>query len=152
MLVLIEPQTPALTMKTTDTLRMEVVSHQRFHILKSCLLFEELETSLLRRIGYRLTSLVASPGDEIVRENDIGYSMFFLTKGFANVVSNHPKTLYSTVVTGSFFGESALFKESKRVASVVAVGYCELLELARQDLEVSPLFRPPSSHSILFAL
>ena len=119
------------------TLRMEVVSHQRYHTLKSCLLFESLEASLLRRIGFKLTSLVASPGDEIVRENDIGYSMFFLTKGFANVVSNNPKTLYSTVVTGSFFGESALFKESKRVASVVAVGYCELLELARHDLDVS---------------
>ena len=40
-----------------------------------------------------------------------------------------------TLVSGDFFGEIAILKQMPRSADVVALGYCALLALKRQDLE-----------------
>src|SRR5690606_21951873 len=64
----------------------------------------------------------------VVRRNEPGDAMYFIASGAVEVrLPREPVRLG----TGDFFGEMALIRRARRTADVVAIGYCQLLEMPR---------------------
>ncbi|KAJ1416366.1 hypothetical protein B484DRAFT_401189, partial [Ochromonadaceae sp. CCMP2298] len=62
--------------------------------------------------------------------------MFFLESGLVNVVSADESTIFSTLEDGSFFGETAVFFNTTRTATIkVASPFCVCYILSKADLD-----------------
>ena len=102
-------------------------------------LFAVLTSERIEELAGLLRPRIVQPDKHIVRRGDPGDSMFFITSGFVEVkVEPEPVRLG----TGDFFGEIALALGRPRTADVVTLGYCQFLELRRDDfnqfLETEP--------------
>lgn len=88
---------------------------------------------LLAKLHYRRYA----PGEVVVQEGEVGRSLFVVATGKVKVVkgldTDRPRDL-AVLDEGAFFGEMALLDGTPRVASVVAVDECELLELTDEIL------------------
>jgi hypothetical protein len=74
--------------------------------------------------------------DHVVTYGDLGYEMFFLESGIVHVVSADQKTRYSTLEDGAFFGETAMFFNTIRTATIlVASPFCVCLTLRKGDFD-----------------
>ena len=94
-------------------------------------LFEALPHAQLDAAARMLRPRLAVPGERIVHAGDVGDAMFFIATG--EVVVHAPGDDV-TLGAGQFFGEMALLQDQPRGADVVATTYCQLLVLARADL------------------
>jgi len=77
-------------------------------------------------------------GDILIREGTAGQSVHLLVVGEARVVKGHGKHTQKTlarIYEGAVFGEMTLITGSPRVASVVADGPAEILEIPRSVLD-----------------
>ncbi|MFO1069583.1 MAG: cation:proton antiporter [Geminicoccaceae bacterium] len=95
-------------------------------------LFASLSEARLTDIGRLLEPRLVLPGERVVRRGDPGAEMYFIASGAVEVV------LAPTPVrlgTGEFFGEMALLTRQPRAADVMALGYCQLLALSRDDFD-----------------
>jgi len=72
------------------------------------------------------------PGQRIVAAGERGDRMYFIASGEVDVLV---KPAPVRLKAGNFFGEIALLTDQRRVADVVAVGYCNFLVLRREDFE-----------------
>jgi monovalent cation:H+ antiporter, CPA1 family len=83
--------------------------------------------------------------DTIVREGEVGDSMFLIGRGVVRVsVGGGGMGLVpiATLLAGEFFGEMAVLSANPRTATVTAVTHCTLYELTRGDLETIALMAP----------
>jgi monovalent cation:H+ antiporter, CPA1 family len=83
--------------------------------------------------------------DVIVREGDVGDSMFLIGRGVVRVSVGGGGTgivPIATLLAGEFFGEMAVLSANPRSATVTAVTHCTLYELTRSDLEAVALACP----------
>lgn len=71
-------------------------------------------------------------GDHIVTSGEISGKLYFLVLGTARV--ERDGVVISILEAGTFFGEVGIFIGVPRVASVVAIGNCACLELAREHV------------------
>ncbi|GMQ97161.1 MAG: hypothetical protein BMS9Abin15_0859 [Gammaproteobacteria bacterium] len=73
----------------------------------------------------------------IIRQGDIGDSLFLIARGVVRVVREHngEEQDLATLLAGDFFGEMALLHGERRNASCRAVTPCALYELKRNDFE-----------------
>jgi CPA1 family monovalent cation:H+ antiporter len=105
-------------------------------------MFAGLSEQELKRICRLFRQQLALPGEFIVRRGERGNKMYFVSSG-AVEVRLPGQTLRRG--RGDFFGEIALLTRRRRIADIVALGYCELLSLdeARftKFLEVNPDIR-----------
>jgi CPA1 family monovalent cation:H+ antiporter len=93
-------------------------------------LFANLSEDAMARIVRRLRPRLSLPGEIIVRRGDRGESMFFIASGAVRLtVASGDIELGS----GDFFGELALITGRPRVTDVIALGFCQLLELGEPD-------------------
>jgi CRP-like cAMP-binding protein len=76
-----------------------------------------------------------SPGDEIVREGELGNYFYMVTDGEVEVVenSNGQGTVVRKIGPGGYFGEIALSRGIRRTASVRATKETSVLALHRRD-------------------
>ena len=95
-------------------------------------LFKGADDSLIREIILLLEPVVYTPGDYVVREGDIGYDMFFISKGSVDVMSGDESIVYATLSAGQFFGEIALLLSMPRTATIKAKEYCDLYRLEKE--------------------
>ncbi|MGE4056117.1 MAG: cation:proton antiporter, partial [Vicinamibacterales bacterium] len=72
----------------------------------------------------------AVPGERLIRADDAGYEIFFISSGACEV---SVKGRRITLGPGDFFGEMALLSAGRRSADVTAVDYCQLLTLDPAD-------------------
>lgn len=78
-------------------------------------------------------------GQQIVTEGDKGESLLLIRKGRAEVrkVLDAGNYKYLKELNeGSFFGEMSFLTQVPRSASVIALDYCEILELTSKDFDV----------------
>lgn len=94
-------------------------------LLRDLPLFKDLDPDQLAAMSRLLRPRMALPRERIVRVGAIGDRMFFIVSGAVEVVLDEPVRLG----TGDFFGELGLLTREPRMADVVAMGYCHLLEL-----------------------
>ena len=82
-----------------------------------------------------LNRKVYLPEDEIIQEgDDYIHELYLLVRGRVRVLMGELQV--AELKEGSFFGEAALLTDQPRNASVVAMEYCDVLILAREDLQV----------------
>jgi monovalent cation:H+ antiporter, CPA1 family len=73
----------------------------------------------------------------IVREGDVGDSLFLIGRGVVRVTSggDGAEVILATLLAGEFFGEIAVLTSNPRSATCTAATHCVLYELRRVDLE-----------------
>ena len=104
--------------------------------LRKCPFFDSFADDVLREISSKLTRKIYCKEDEIVTFGDLGHEMFFLCYGMVHVVSGDGKITFSTLESGAFFGETALFFNGPRTATVKAASdICICLVLTKAVLE-----------------
>lgn len=104
--------------------------------LKKVQVFSAVQTSDLKLIAQVAEELGFEKGEEIVRENEMGDSMYIIKRGNVAVEKNAaggPIRL-ATLSEGDCFGDMAVFDAEVRSASVVAQETCGLLRVKRDDL------------------
>ena len=102
-------------------------------ILKTVSVFSELTPSEMNLLAQVLIEKVIEPGEWIVKEGEVGFSLFLIESGTVEVVKKNSKAEIipiSSMTQGSIFGEFALLGESIRVADVIAKDRVRLFELS----------------------
>ena len=61
--------------------------------------------------------------------------MYFIIDGKVNILSPNENQIVATLYKGSYFGEIALFSESRRICSVLAGSFCQIYILDKKNLE-----------------
>ncbi len=111
-------------------LSIEVKLYLNRELVQKVPLFKDAEPDLIRDIVVALGFEISTPGEYIIKKGDIGDSMYFLSKGNAEVIL--PDGRVFPLKAGSFFGEIALLKSIPRTASIRAKDYCELYYLEKE--------------------
>ncbi|MDX9802116.1 MAG: ion transporter [Spirochaetia bacterium] len=107
-------------------------------------LFRGAGDALIRDIIMNLEPVVYTPDDYVVKKGEMGYDMYFISRGSVDVVSEDEKIVYATLSSGHFFGEIALLLSTPRTATIKTKEYCDLYRLNKdifdRVLERYPVF------------
>lgn len=95
-------------------------------------MFSDLSKRHLQRLARDTDELSFAPGEAVVREGDLGETLFVVLEGEGKVTRGGRKV--GTVVPGDFFGELAAIDAEPRTASVVALTSMRVLRLFRRHL------------------
>jgi CRP/FNR family transcriptional regulator, cyclic AMP receptor protein len=95
-------------------------------------LFADFSRRQLGRLSTDTDELTFGAGEAVVREGDLGETLFVVLEGEAKVVRGGKKV--GTVLPGDFFGELSAIDAQPRSASVVAVTRLRVLRLFRRHL------------------
>lgn len=93
-----------------------------------------LNMNAFRPLG--VMRVMYEPGQDIVREGEVGQSLFIIRSGEVEVLrralSGGPPELLATLRAGDHFGEMAVFRRMRRTATVRAKTRVELLHVRRE--------------------
>ncbi|HET6714325.1 MAG TPA: cyclic nucleotide-binding domain-containing protein [Actinomycetota bacterium] len=95
-------------------------------------LFAGFSKKHLQRLAADTDELTYARGEAVVREGELGETLFVVLEGEAKVVRGKRKV--GTVLPGDFFGELAAIDAQPRSASVIAVTPLRVLRLFRRHL------------------
>lgn len=116
----------ALQEELSLSLKKELISKVPF--------FKNIDESLLRVLAYKLKPVIYTPKDVIFRYGEIGKTMYFIGKG-SITICDEAHNILATLQDGNFLGELALIHERPRNAHAIAVGYCDLYSLSKEDFD-----------------
>ena len=106
-------------------------------VLRRSWLFSQLEQARVERLAQRVQWLRFGPGETIVREGDVGTSLYQVVQGAVEVFKNDGSAEGLAVArldADEIFGEMGLCTGEPRSATVRSRGECVLLEVNRADL------------------
>ncbi|RME06824.1 MAG: cyclic nucleotide-binding domain-containing protein [Deltaproteobacteria bacterium] len=106
--------------------------------LRDSLLFEELTEEELARVAAIGRERTFEKDTEIIREDDMGDSLFLILDGSVRVYKTElskEEEVINTLYVGDHFGEIALIDHQPRSATVVANETCRMLEIKRDDFQ-----------------
>ncbi len=118
-----------------DPLKVSVSLYLNKEIIEKVPVFEKASDDLIRDVIMNLQPVVFTPGDYIVKAGELGYDMFFISKGTVDVVSADERTSYATLAAGQFFGEIALLLSMPRTATIIAKEYCDFYRLDKETFD-----------------
>jgi len=102
-------------------------------LVRRVALFQKIPADRLSHISRLMKPMLAVPGEVIVKQGDMGHSIYFISSGCVEVeMPQNPVRLGS----GDFFGEIGLIKKHPRTFSVKALGFCDLLVLRDSDFNL----------------
>jgi len=78
------------------------------------------------------SDLVVEAGTTLVTEGDLGFAMFVIREGAADVIQN--ETVLRSLGPGDVFGEIAVLSSGRRTATVVARTPMRLVTLLNRDV------------------
>ena len=84
-------------------------------------------------IAQTMRPVLYMPDDHIIRAGDVGHEMFFISRGEVVVTSPDESEVYTEMSDGAFFGEVGVVYSVPRTASVIAVTYCDLFVLSKEE-------------------
>jgi CRP/FNR family transcriptional regulator, cyclic AMP receptor protein len=119
-------------------------------VLKSLEVFRDIPPHDLARIAYILKEKEVSPGEEIIREGELGTSMFIIVEGRVRVHFQGKEV--AVLGSGASFGELAALDPEPRSASVTALNDALLLELEGSALYTLMSKRPDVARAIIHIL
>lgn len=100
--------------------------------LAPCALFADLDPTDVAVIAARMDERLVTAGERLMREGASGFSFFVILSGEAEVTRGGDAVV--RLVTGDFFGETAVLDNARRNASVTAVTEMTVGELFGADL------------------
>ncbi len=108
---------------------------ERIRKLKGLGLFKELSVRELRELDELLHARSYQKDEVIFDEGDAGLGLFIVVSGRVRIVSSHAalKRLAPEFGPGDYFGELALFEESKRTGGALALEPTQVLALFRTE-------------------
>lgn len=117
-------------------LRCDVMYELCRDFLKGVHVFKGASDEMFRFLSMEFSFEVVHQGEYIVRQGDMGDRMYFMTRGFADIIVERDDTEVIVKVIGppSFFGEGSLLNMGTRSASVRAHTGCSLLALTHGQL------------------
>jgi len=101
-------------------------------VLSGIPLFDDFSKKHLNRLASETDELTFGPGESVVKEGDLGETLFVVLEGEGKVVRGGRKV--GVVLPGDFFGELSAIDGGPRTASVVAVTQLRVLRLFRRTL------------------
>jgi len=116
-----------------DSLTLEIMLYLNRGMLKKVDLFKNAEDIFVREAIYLLKPLIYIPDDYIIRQDDYGDCMFFLSSGEVEVLVNNLQV--AKLYPGSTFGETALLIGEKRSATIHTLTHCEVYKLSKTDFD-----------------
>jgi voltage-gated potassium channel len=117
------------------SLKESVAIYLNKEIIEKVPIFEGASDELIKDIIMNMTPVVFTPGDDIVRAGEVGFDMYFISKGSVDVLSADGQTKYATLSDGQFFGEIALLLSTPRTATIRAREYCDLYRLDKETFD-----------------
>jgi CRP-like cAMP-binding protein len=126
---------------------MTVSTDDRLDLLRKVDLFSGVEPHHLEQIAERVIEVDFAPGQQIVREGDVGTGFFVIVAG--DVAVRRDGRTIARLGPGQFFGELSVLDRRPRVAQVVADAPTRCLALASWDLEEILLREPALTLALL---
>ncbi|KNC56451.1 cyclic nucleotide-gated olfactory channel [Thecamonas trahens ATCC 50062] len=125
-----------ILMDFPEHLRALVSDDLNKNILREVPMFKALNNAepFIQALMSALRPEIYTPGDYIVRENEMGQSMFFITRGIVDVITIDLGRV-AQLGEGQYFGEKALLFKAKRNASIVARTYVDVFVLEKDDVD-----------------
>ncbi|EFC49607.1 CAP_ED domain-containing protein [Naegleria gruberi] len=126
--------------KVLDELRTRLKERERQQqaLIKKVDLFlvDGAEKNFIRAMVMALQPHSALAGSLIVKKGDTANEMFFILKGFVEVITEgiDPKVI-ATLDEGKFFGEVGVVLDQTRMATVRAGSHCDLFVLSKSALK-----------------
>lgn len=117
------------------SLKTQVAFFLNREIIEKVPLFKDASREFVRDIIMNLKPAIYTPGDSIVTYGEIGYEMYFISRGEVDVTNEEGTVTYATLASGNFFGEIALLLSTPRTATVKARGYCDLYVLDKDTFD-----------------
>merc|ERR1719456_1481545 len=135
-------------------LSVNLLAEVRLHILRSVLdgtsFFEGLPPRLLSFLVVSFEEFVYSPGDLLVRKNEVGDTMYIVLRGAAVVcVDEACEKPIKTLDEGSFFGEISLVFPFPRTAWIYAGSYIVLMQLDKDKFDNVLMTAPDEKKALL---
>lgn len=112
-----------------QSLKTQVSFFLNRDIIEKVPLFKSATREFIRDIILNLKPVIYTPGDAVVTFGEIGYEMYFISRGQVDVTNEDGSVTYATLTSGQFFGEIALLLSTPRTATVKANVYCDLYVL-----------------------
>jgi len=104
-------------------------------IIEKVPIFKNATREFIRDIILNLKPVIYTPGDAIVTYGEIGYEMYFISRGEVDVTNEDGSVTYATLASGQFFGEIALLLSTPRTATVRSKVYCDLYVLDKDTFD-----------------
>ena len=125
------------------SLKTQVAFFLNQDIIEKVPIFKNASREFIRDIILNLQPVIYTPGDQVITAGEIGYEMYFISRGEVDVTNDDGSITYATLTSGQFFGEIALLLSMPRTATVNARVYCDLYVLDKDTFD-SILQRYPS--------
>ncbi len=109
----------------------------RVIFLKQESLFSSMRSGDLRALAAVAEELVFEPGQWVVRENELGDSLYLIREGrmvVVKAVAGGEEVTLTSMSSGDCFGDMSIFDTEVRSASVKADQRSRLLRIGRDDM------------------
>ena len=104
----------------------------RYALIDRVMIFKNLTNDERKRIAKKIRTHLVMPGEVVADSGERGHAMYFIASGALEMRHGDDRTLLGS---GEFFGELAILRPTRRRRSqVVALGFCHLLVLHREDV------------------
>ncbi|KAL3273512.1 hypothetical protein HHI36_014952 [Cryptolaemus montrouzieri] len=110
----------------------EILWHTCQSLVTKVETFKELPPPVMMKLVTLMKPEIYLPNDVVVHAGEVGSEMFFIYVGVLAVFTESGKEICH-LSDGTHFGEIALLLNEPRVASVVAIDFCELYRLTKKD-------------------
>jgi voltage-gated potassium channel len=117
------------------SLKSEIYLHLNRHLIEKVPFFKNTDKKFINEIILLLKPKIFLPGDYIFRKGDVGISMYFISKGSIDVLSDDESSVLANLNDGNYFGEIALIKEVSRTKTVIAKDYSNLYLLDKKNFD-----------------
>jgi CRP-like cAMP-binding protein/uncharacterized membrane protein YeaQ/YmgE (transglycosylase-associated protein family) len=111
---------------------------EKILLLRRMEIFEGLAVAELAAVARVCEDYVAQPGEVIIKEGDVGETMYLIVKGQVSVSQigeDGCAMELAQLGDGDYFGEMALFDNAERSATVTAKGEVRLLVLYKREFD-----------------
>ncbi|TNE85403.1 MAG: Stp1/IreP family PP2C-type Ser/Thr phosphatase [Deltaproteobacteria bacterium] len=122
----------------------------RAKAMENLFLFEELPFHARLRVGRIVSELFVTPGQRIVKQGEIGDTLYVVVQGEVSVVADGQEI--TTLSEGEHFGDLSLVDRQPRSADIVAKGFGHLLCIEREAFREFCVMEPTLGNLLLWKL
>ncbi|KAI8815371.1 hypothetical protein BJ742DRAFT_876351 [Cladochytrium replicatum] len=114
------------------SLQQEIKNYLYLELVQKVPLFQNTDSHFQNSVTFKIKPLVVLNDWYIFRKGDEAEEMYFVKNGTVEICGNEGQ-VFAKLGPGNFFGEIALFEDTKRTAGARASGTVELCVLTKDD-------------------